>query len=181
MPGAHACMVGAICCTWVTLHIRILTWLYLGDLCRSEVSAGEAAIAQLERGLAAAQAKLGQAESKLAAAQEDAAEKDKIIKYVLGLADTIWWCSERSSRHAGTSWGWCTACYGQLPACPCDLFCKKHQTVQVATARFHKSCKHMVNWVAFVCVCVCVLVLPWLPTSHTAQLPRFETSSAFWQ
>lgn len=48
--------------------------------CRSEVSAGEAAITQLERDLAAAQAQLTDADAKVRAAQEDAAEKDKIIK-----------------------------------------------------------------------------------------------------
>lgn len=47
---------------------------------RSEVSAGEAAIAQLERDLSAAQSQLSQVEAKAAAAQEDAAEKDKVIK-----------------------------------------------------------------------------------------------------
>lgn len=50
-------------------------------LYRSEVSAGEAAIAQLERDLAAAQAQLAAAQAKVTAAQEDAAEKEKIIKY----------------------------------------------------------------------------------------------------
>lgn len=66
---------GLLCCQQSThLHHGCLC------LCRSEVSAGEAAIAQLERDLAAAQGKLSQAESKLAAAQEDAAEKDKVIK-----------------------------------------------------------------------------------------------------
>ena len=44
------------------------------------MSAGEAAIAQLERDLAAAQAQLAQAETKLTAAHEDAMEKDKVIK-----------------------------------------------------------------------------------------------------
>lgn len=67
---------------------------YLGDLCRSEVSAGEAAIAQLERDLEAAQAKLGQAESKLAAAQDDAAEKDKVIKCVMSHVYTVWLCTK---------------------------------------------------------------------------------------
>lgn len=47
------------------------------------MATGEAAIAQLERDLAAAQGQLAQAEAKVAAAQEDAAEKEKIIKYVL--------------------------------------------------------------------------------------------------
>lgn len=46
------------------------------------MSAGEAAIAQLERDLTAAQMKLAQAEAKATAAQEDAAEKDKVIKCV---------------------------------------------------------------------------------------------------
>lgn len=46
------------------------------------MSAGEAAIAQLERDLAAAQAQLAAAQAKVTAAQEDAAEKDKIIKCV---------------------------------------------------------------------------------------------------
>lgn len=59
---------------------RMLCADLLGCACRSEVSAGEAAIAQLERDLAAVQNKLAQAESKVAAAQEDAAEKEKIIK-----------------------------------------------------------------------------------------------------
>jgi hypothetical protein len=56
--------------------------------CRSEVSAGEAVIAQLERDLAAAQAKLVQAEAKAAAAQEDAGEKEKIIKWATITAST---------------------------------------------------------------------------------------------
>lgn len=48
--------------------------------CRSEVSAGEAAITQLERDLAAAQAKAAEAEAQARAVQEAAAEKDSMIK-----------------------------------------------------------------------------------------------------
>jgi len=61
------------------------------------VSAGEAAITQLERDLAAAQAQQAEAEAKAAAAQEDAAEKEKIIKYVeccrSALMASVWVCS----------------------------------------------------------------------------------------
>jgi hypothetical protein len=78
------------CCT--------LPWRPLN---RSEVSAGEAAIAQLERDLAAAQAQLAAAQAKATASQEDATEKENIIKYVVPPSvllrccpvngSTLWW------------------------------------------------------------------------------------------